>query len=467
MIPMPYETFLGQKSQHGEQHGFAPLLVPDVLFDFQQTLLTWAIQKGRAAIFADCGLGKTPIALAWASNVVQHTGKRVLILTPLAVGPQFVEEGQKFALPCTQVRNGHLIGDICVTNYEQLHHLSPHDFAGVVADESSAIKHFEGERRKQVTEFLRTIPYRLLSTATAAPNDYTELGTSSEAVGELGYHDMLSRFFTTKNRTISAIRKQWRVNKAPQEEDKGWRFKGHADVPFWQWVSSWARACRKPSDLGGNDTAFVLPPLHEVLHVVKARQKADGMLLELPAVGLHEEREELKRTLQERCEQVAALTQDSKPWVCWCNLNPEADLLERLIPDAKQVSGTQSAEEKEAIFHAFRRGNLRVLITKPKIGAWGLNWTHCHQMTFFASHSYEQYYQAQRRCWRFGQQHPVTVHLITTEGQANVLANVQRKAQQADAMFTALLTHMRQGQTIARTSHGATTITPPSWLKGI
>lgn len=464
MTQLPYDAFLAAKSQHGGQYGFAPLVMPDVLFDFQQTLLDWSVRKGRAAIFADCGLGKTPIALAWASNVVRHTGKRVLILTPLAVGPQFVEEGEKFQMPCVQSREGKLIGDICVTNYEQLHHFSPHDFAGVVADESSAIKHFEGERRKQVTDFLRTVPYRLLSTATAAPNDYTELGTSSEALGELGYMDMLSRFFTNKQRSIGAIRKQWRGQKPSEDRDQGWRFKGHADIPFWQWVSSWARACRKPSDLGGDDTDFVLPPLREIMHVVKARQKAEGMLLELPAIGLHEEREELKRTLQERCEQVAALTRDGQPWVCWCNLNQEADVLERLIPDAQQVSGSQSPEEKEALFHAFRCGQLRVLITKPKIGAWGLNWTHCHQMTYFASHSYEQYYQAQRRCWRFGQQHPVTVHLITTEGQANVLANVQRKAQAADAMFTALLTHMRQGQTIARTNHGAVSITPPSWL---
>lgn len=455
---MNYQAFLQRKSQLGGEHGFAPAWMPDFLFDFQQCLVEWALLRGRSAIFADCGLGKTPMQLVWAENVVRHSNKRVLIATPLAVSDQTVREGEKFGIDCVRSKIGRLgNAKIVITNYESLHHFNPADFTGMVCDESSAIKSFDGVRKKLVTEFMRKLPYRLLCTATAAPNDYIELGTSSEALGELGYTSMLTRFF--KNDTSIPARIGLRDgNKV------GWRFKKHAEHPFWRWVCSWARACRKPSDLGFDDGSFQLPPLVERDTVVRSAKPLPGFLFEMPAVGLKEQRNELRHTLDERCNAVASKVSGKKPAVVWCHLNTEGDRLESIIPDARQVSGSQSDDQKEELFNAFSSGKLRVLITKPKIGAWGLNWQHCSRMTVFPSHSFEQYYQAVRRCWRFGQKKEVTVDVITTEGQKDVLLNLQRKAKAADQMFSSLVSHMNEATHVARVDQGAVPCEVPAWL---
>ena len=388
-----YLEFLDAKAQRGAAHGFESHWIPDSLFDFQKHLTEWAIRQGRAAIFADCGMGKTPMQLVWAENVVRETNGRVLILTPLAVAQQTVREGEKFGIECHRSHGGLNGARITVANYEQLHHFQPEDFQGVVCDESSILKNFDGQRRQQITEFLRTRPYRLLCTATAAPNDYIELGTSSEALGELGQMDVLTRFFRNDQNNIAYKRQRAWGGKA-----QGWRFKGHAEEPFWRWVCSWARACRRPSDLGFPDDGFVLPPLTEHERFVEARTAPEGMLFNLPASNWREEREERRRTLTERCEAAAAIANRLRgPCVVWCHLNDEGDLLERLIPDARQVSGKDSDDAKEEAYDAFSTGILRVLVTKPKIGAWGLNWQHCANVVTFASHSYEQYYQAVRR----------------------------------------------------------------------
>ena len=457
---MGYSDFLARRSQLVDGHGFEPHTIPGHLFEFQQMLVEWAIRQGRGALFADCGMGKTPMELAWAENVHRQTGKPVLLLTPLAVGFQVVSEAEKFGHDAAISRTGQPAdAHITVTNYEQLPKFDPSDFGGVVCDESSAIKAFDGTTKAVVTEFMRRMPYRLLGTATAAPNDYLELGTSSEALGELGYTDMLSRFFTNKNRTVTS-----RSNFAAGGRDVGWRFKGHAEEPFWQWVSSWARAIRKPSDYGYDDGAFTLPPLEYRTTLVEASRPAEGTLFDVPATGLAEEREEARRTLHERCEAAADRVRDADSAVLWCHLNDESAELARLLPGALEVTGSDSPEAKEEKLAAFTRGEARYLVTKPKIGAWGLNWQHCHRMTYFPSHSYEQHYQAVRRSWRFGQQSPVLVDVITTKGGEAILANLQRKAEQADQMFSALIHHMNHALRIDRERTFTEPMEVPTWL---
>lgn len=452
-----YGEFLRQKSQGGADSGFTPVWMPDFLFDFQRELVEWAVRKGRAAIFADCGLGKTPMGLTWASNVARKTGKPVLYLTPLAVASQTVREAEKFGIEARQSKDGAHAGHIIVANYERLHYFSSSDFGGVVCDESSVLKSFAGERRGEITAFMRQVPYRLLQTATAAPNDYIELGTSSEALGYMGHMDMLNRFFKNDLNNSAQGRMRGEVIK--------WRLKGHAETPFWRWVCSWARAIRRPSDLGFNDDGFLLPPLHEVEHLVEANSLADGMLFALPAVGLKEQREERRRTVQERCQTVADLVNHTgQPALVWCHLNEEGDVLQSLIPDAVQVAGSDSDDRKEDRLEAFADGRARVLITKPKIGAWGLNYQHCNHVTFFPSHSFEQYYQAVRRCWRFGQKRAVKVDIVTTEGERGVMRNLQRKSDQADAMFSRLVAEMNNALAIERANNMNTQVEVPSWL---
>jgi ERCC4-related helicase len=456
---MSYADFLEQKRQLGGDHGFAPTWVPDFLYPFQASLVEWATRKGRAAIFADCGLGKTPMQLVWAENVAQHTDKPVLIATPLAVSQQTVAEADKFGVDAVRSQDGSRIAGhrIVVTNYERLDRFNATDFAGMVCDESSILKNYDGVRRGMITEFMRMMPYRLLCTATAAPNDYTELGTSSEALGYMGHIDMLQRFFRNNQNTQCSGRFYGQANK--------WSFKGHAREPFWRWVCSWARACRKPSDIGFDDDRFTLPALVEREHLVSASVKRDGWLFEEPAIGLREERDESRRSIRERCERVAELVDHDGQALVWCHLNPEGDLLSRLIPGAAQVKGGDSDELKEERLRAFADGQLRVLVTKPKIGAWGLNLQRCQHITFFPTHSYEQYYQGVRRCWRFGQDKPVTVDIVTTEGGRGTMANLQRKSAAADEMFASLVQHMSEAMGVKRPERELSKVEVPQWLQ--
>jgi len=453
---MEYEDFIASKAHRTDGFGFDPIWMPDFLKDFQKSLVEWSLVSGRSAILADCGLGKTPMQLVWADNVVQKTNGRILIAAPLAVSQQIVREAEKFGIEASRCVDGKPGAGITVTNYEKLHLFDANDFVGMVCDESSILKSFNGARKGEITSFMRKMQYRLLATATAAPNDFTELGTSSEALGYLGYVDMLNRFFKNDLNNSAQGRMRGEVIK--------WRLKGHAELPFWRWVCSWARAVRKPSDLGFDDKEFTLPPLNMSEHLVEANSIAEGYLFSLPAVGLQEQREERRRTIEERCERLASLTKTGQPVLVWCHLNDEGDLLEKLIPDAIQVSGADSDEKKEEKLLSFANGQSRVLITKHKIGAWGLNFQHCNHVVEFPSHSFEQHYQGIRRCWRFGQKRPVNVDIVTTEGERGVLKNLQRKATQAEDMFANLVAEMNSSMAIARASSFTTKQEVPSWL---
>ena len=473
---MNYNEFLQTKSQGGINHGFKPIWMPDFLFDFQKCLFEWGLIKGRAALFEDCGLGKTVQALVWAENIIKKENCNVLILTPIAVGHQFISEGEKFGIECHRCSDGVVRRGINITNYEKLHLFDPNNFGGIVCDESSILKHFTGSTQMHVTRFMLKIPYRLLCSATPAPNDFIELGTSSEALGELGYSDMLSRFFVQDDSKAFRMN-EVKLSRAAHNPNhfarlsyriaqtiNQWRMKAHAEEAFWRFVASWARVCKKPNDLGFPDGDFILPALTENQHIIKPSRPADGMLFQLPAFGLKEEREERKRTLNERCEYIARLVDHGKPAFVGCHLNSEGDLLEKMIHDGIQVSGSDSEEEKEEKFLAFINGQTRVLITKPKIGAWGLNFQHCAHVVSFVSHSYEQQYQFVRRCWRFGQKNPVTVDLIATEGESRVMENVVRKEKAASIMFDRMMEHMNNALGIIPRV-GNNEVKLPSWIK--
>ena len=439
-----YQLFLASKAQLGGDHGFAPENLPDFLFDFQAALVEWATRKGRAAIFSACGTGKTAMQLAWADQVARRSRKPVLLLTPLAVAQQTAREAEKFGLDATHSRDGALgASPIVIANYERLHYFNPADFAGIVADESSCLKDAKSVTKAAVTAFSRKLPYRLLASATPAPNDYVELGTSSEALGYLGYMDMLSAFFINDQNNAESGR-VW-------GEGAKWRFKKHAEQPFWRYLASWSRAMRSPSDLGFSNDGYELPPLTYREHVVTAHTAPEGMLFPVPAVGMFEVRHERKRAIRERCEQVAALVNDTgESAIVWCQYNDEGDALERLIPDAVQVSGRDSDDTKEAKLTDFAQGQTRVLVSKPVIGAWGLNLQHCAHIVIFPDYSFEQHYQAVRRCWRFGQTREVIVDVVATEGEAGVRAVLARKNAQFERMFEALTAHMHDALHIER-----------------
>lgn len=451
-----YRQFIAAKGSQASGDGLRAIDLPDFLFDFQKHLVEWALRNGRSAILADCGLGKTAMQLAWADAIVRHTSRPVMLVTPLAVGPQTASEADKFGIDCERSRDGSISGSsrIVITNYEQLQKFDRNQFSGMVCDESSAIKSFKSERKKVVTDLMKGMRYRLLCTATAAPNDYWELGTSSEALGQMGYRDMLTMFF---KQDVVKDYLGWGRTK--------YRFRGHAEVPFWRWVSSWARAMRKPSDLGFSDEGFDLPPLNEHEIIVETKVARDGMLFAMPGTNLQEQRQERRNSIKERCEMAASKAMEHDgPTVLWCELNDEADQLQSSIDGAKQVKGSMPDDQKEELLTAFSRGEIRHLVTKPKIGCWGLNWQHCSNVVMFPSHSFEQYYQAVRRCWRFGQKAPVDVHVIVNEGECGVLKNIRRKAAQADKMFNSLCEHMRDAIDIDSLDRFNQTEVLPKWL---
>ena len=455
---MDYSTFLQNKSQSSDCFGFDPISMPDFLFDFQKFLVDWSVKKGRDAIFSDCGTGKTPMQLVWAENIVRKTNRNVLILTPLAVSAQTVREGEKFKIECQQSRDGKFKNKIVVTNYERLHYFNSQDFVGVVCDESSVIKAFDGKRRKQVIRFMSKMKYRLLCSATPAPNDFIELGVASEALGDLSQSEMLSKFFKSSDNMRHSLFKEgdfW--NRAK------YFFRAHSETPFWRWVCSWARAMRVPSDLGFKDDGFILPELVMNQYVIKS-PLLSGRLLPIIARTLKEQREERKKTLFERCEKVAELVNHSDPSVIWCQYNKEGDLLEKLIPNCVQVAGRHSDDEKEEKLRAFTFGEVSKIITKPRIGAWGLNWQHCGHHTFFPSHSFEQFYQGTRRSLRFGRVDPVVVDIVTTEGERGVTENLQKKRAKADQMFKALISEMNNSVMLQTGDLHIKNMEAPRWV---
>lgn len=453
---MEYETFVRSKSAWSTGDGIKGVELPTFLFDFQSFLVEWSLAVGRGLIAADCGLGKTPMQLVWANELIKRMNKPALLVTPIAVGQQTVSEAEKFGIEAKRTRDGHLNSSsvIWVTNYEQLHKYDPSMFCAVVCDESSAIKDFKSQRKAVVTEFLKPIKYRLLCTATAAPNDYWEVGTSSEALGLLGFRDMITTFFkqeTTKDRL------GWGRTK--------YRFRGHAEEPFWAWVCSFARSLRRPSDLGFDDGRFELPPLREHDHIVTCDKPRPGMLFAVPGKTMQDERAERRLSIEERCDMAVRMAESKEgPSVSWVELDAEGDMLTKMLSGSVQVHGRLKDEEKEEILVGFSKGDIQRLVIKPKIGAWGLNWQHCSNVTAFPSHSYEQYYQAIRRCYRFGQKNIVDVHRILNDGEIGVLNGLKRKSEQADVMFTSIVRHMKDAMHLASRDYFPDQEEVPSWL---
>ena len=429
---MEYIDFIKNKRHLSGNFGFEPIELPCYLFDFQSHIVDWALRKGRGAIFVDTGLGKTIMQLVIADNIVKKTNGKVLILTPLAVAFQFVKEAENMGINGVEYsKDGSTNSDIVVTNYERLQKFNSEDFQGVLLDESSILKNFDGAIKGQINAFMRKVKYRFLSTATPSPNDFIELGTSSEALGYMGYMDMLSKFFTNNEDTIK-----------PQNIGTKWILKGHAKEAFFNWVSSWSISMRKPSDLGFDDSRFVLPELNKRFHSVKNEKNmvVDGQVMLFNAIAkrLTEVREENKLTTEQRCHKAIELADHDDFSVYWVNYNREGDMIDELDKDAYQIKGSMSIDKKEELLLAFADGEIRKLITKPKMTAFGLNWQHCNHTVFFPTFSYEQYYQSIRRFWRFGQKRDVTVDLVFSDGQKRVLDSLLAKAEKANQLFDKL-----------------------------
>jgi hypothetical protein len=411
---MEYLEFLDRKKHSIGNFGFDATYYPDFAFDFQKFIIEKAVKKGRIAIFADTGLGKTLIQLSIARNIIEKTNKRVLILTPLAVAFQFILEAEKLGIDDIEYsKDGRFTKKIVICNYERLHYFDPKDFECVVLDESSILKNFDGRTKWAVTDFMKKIPYRFLSTATPAPNDYVEFGTSSEALGYFPYMDMLTKFFANNENNVR-----------PQDIGTKWYLKPHAKNEFFSWLNQWSISIKKPSDLGFSDERYKLPDLIENKVYVKNQKNwvIDGQIMMFNGIAksMSEVREEQKGTFIERCEKAVELTKD-KTSVYWCNFNDEGDLLDELDKDAVQLKGGMSIEKKEDILLNFANGNIKRIITKPKITSFGLNWQHCNHTVYFPTWSYEQYYQSIRRFWRFGQTKDVTVDLVLSDGQKRVI----------------------------------------------
>jgi len=423
---MKYTEFIENKKHSIGNFGFDANYLPDIAFDFQRFIIEKAVKKGRIAIFADTGLGKTLIQLSVANNVIRHTNKRVLILTPLAVAFQFIIEAEKLGIDDIEYsKDGNYTKKIVVCNYERLHYFNSTDFECVILDESSILKNFDGKIKSEVTAFVKKIPYRFLSTATPSPNDFIELGTSSEALGYMGYMDMLGKFFKNNQNSVDS------TNRNIGEK---FYLKPHAEIDFFAWVNQWSIMCKMPSDLGFSNDRYVLPELIINKHTVKNQSMFDvsgQMTMFVPiAKSMTEVRLEQKQTEQKRCEQAIELA-SGKTSVYWCNTNNESAILKGLDKDAVEIIGSQSIEKKEDILINFAKGNIERIITKAKMTSFGLNWQHCNHSVFFPTWSYEQYYQAIRRFWRFGQKNDVTIDLVISDGQTRVLEALQQKTKKA------------------------------------
>ena len=430
---MEYTEFLKKKQHLIGNHGFDPVYLPDIAFDFQKFIIEKAVKKGRIAIFADTGLGKTLIQLSISKNIIEKTNKKVLILTPLAVAFQFMLEAEKIGIDDIEYsKDGKHTKKIVICNYERLHYFNESDFVGVVLDESSILKNFDGKIKGQVTAFVKKIPYRFLSTATPSPNDFIELGTSSEALGYMGYMDMLTKFFKNNQNSVDS-----------NNRNIGEKFylKPHAEKDFFAWVNQWSIMVKMPSDIGFSNERYKLPELIINKHTVQNQSLVDStgqvQLFTPIAKSMTEVKFEQRQTIEKRCEVSVELTK-GKTSVYWCNLNDESSLLKQLDKDAVEIIGSMSIEKKEDILMNFANGNIERIITKPKMTSFGLNWQHCNHSVFFPTWSYEQYYQALRRFWRFGQKKDVTIDIVVSDGQQRVIDTIEQKTQKAIQLHKSL-----------------------------
>lgn len=431
---MNYQEFLKSKQHSIGNFGFEPNYIPSIAFDFQQAIIEKAVRKGRIAIFADTGLGKTLIQVSIAKNIVNHTNKKVLIITPLAVAFQFILEAEKLGIDDIEYsKKGTHTKKIVICNYERLHLFDKNDFVGVILDESSILKNFDGKIKNNVTSFVKKIPYRFLSTATPSPNDFIELGTSSEALGYMGYMDMLTKFFKNNQNSVDS-----------NNRNIGEKFylKPHAEKDFFAWVNQWSIMVKMPSDLGFSNERYILPKLITNNHIVENQSLVDAygqMLMFTPiARTMTEVRHEQKQTEEKRCIKAFELAKD-KTSVYWCNTNNESSLLKSLDSSAVEIIGSQSIDKKEEILKAFADGEITRLITKAKITGMGLNWQHCNHSVFFPTWSYEQYYQAIRRFWRFGQTKDVIIDMVISDGQERVLQALEQKTHKAIQLYENLV----------------------------
>jgi ERCC4-related helicase len=427
---MNYQEFLESKKHTIGNFGFDANYIPDIAFDFQKAIIEKAVKKGRMAIFADTGLGKTLMQVSIAQNIVNHTNGKVLILTPLAVAFQFILEAEKLGITDIEYsKDGKHTKRIVICNYERLHYFDKTEFQGVILDESSILKNFDGKIKNQVTSFVKKIPFRFLSTATPSPNDFIELGTSSEALGYMGYMDMLTKFF--KNNMAS-------IAKQSKNIGEKYYLKPHAEKSFFAWVNQWSIMVKMPSDLGYDNTRYKLPELITNKHVVenKSTVDVDGQIkmFTFVAKSFREIRHEQKQTLKDRCIKAVELAK-GKTSVYWVNLNEESSLIASLDSEAVEITGSMSIEKKESILMDFANGKIKRLITKAKMTGMGLNWQHCNHSVFFPTYSYEQYYQAIRRFWRFGQKNNVTIDLVISDGQTRVLEALQQKTEKAIQLY--------------------------------
>lgn len=430
---MTYEEFLKSKRIVTLPSGFEPEPILSSLFDWQKDIVRWAIRKGKASLFEDCGLGKTPQQLEWASQVAEHTNKPALIVAPLAVSKQTRREANKFGYSATICRSqDDVTGEINITNYEMLEHFEADKFGGVVLDESSILKSYSGKIKQQIIDMFRDTPYKLACTATPAPNDFMELGNHAEFLGIMSRSEMLSTFFVHDGGST-----------------QNWRLKGHAQDDFWRWIASWAVVLSNPADLGYDGAAYQLPPLNVIEHVVKTNQKFDSdgqeRLFASTVQTLNDRRAARHNSLEKRVKECAEIANSTdKQVLVWCDLNEESTALTKAIKGAVEVTGSDTDEHKADAMMGFTDGSIRVLVSKPKIAGWGMNWQNCDTEIFCGlSDSFEAYYQAVRRTWRFGQRNPVDVHIVVSDAEGAVKANIERKQFNAQQMTAEMVKYTK------------------------
>jgi len=426
---MDYDQFVQQKRRAEVATGHQPGGLNEHLFDFQHAIVSWAVRRGRAAIFADTGLGKTLMQLSWADEIASHTGGIVLVLAPLAVSEQTIEQGAHFGIEVRRVPHGGSpdAPGVWITNYERMDAIDFTTLHGLVLDESSILKAHDGKTRQRIIDAAQGVPYRLSCTATPSPNDFDELGNQCEFLGVMSRTEMLATYFVNDTGDTGT-----------------WRLKGWGASKFWEWMGTWAVVLRNPSDLGFDGSKYILPEPKYIEHVVETEQTGD--LFAKPAQTLAERRQAQRASIEQRCRALADVVNadQSEPWLIWCHLNDEAEMLAELIPGAVNVQGSDSVEKKTSAMMAFSHGELRVLISKPKICGFGMNWQHCARMAFVGiDDSFEKFYQSVRRCYRFGQKRNLHVHIFTAENEGQILANLKRKEVQHHEMSENMIEHMK------------------------
>lgn len=451
-----YRAFIRGRNTEILQTGFKPKSINEMLKKHQQSVLEFALNKGRSAAFLDTGLGKSFIELEFARQCALETKKPSLILTPLAVAGQMVREGQKFNIEARQIKDQSQVGDgVMVSNYERLPKLDPAAFGAVILDESSILKSYAGQTRVKIQSAFKGTPYKLAATATPSPNDHTELGNHAEFLGVMRQQEMLSKWFINDTSTAS----------------QDWRLKGHAQEDFWQWVASWSRCATLPSDLGGDDAGYVLPDIDRRIHEVAADRTEDtaGLLFRIPEMSATSFHQEKRLTLSQRCEKAAELATHDKPVTVWCETNEESALLAKMIPDAREVRGDMDADRKEELLLGFADGDFRVIVTKAKLAGFGVNWQHCAHAVFASiSFSYEQHYQAVRRSHRFGQTERVRNDIVISDTERSIWDVINTKGEKHNEMKRRMTTAMKKAQSETETRvayERPLDLAFPAWLK--